>query len=398
MDEPQTRCNNSCPPRQESCRGSHGLSGHDASLGDLTDDGLRGACGSSTTAGTHGGQQSGNLPHFCRESQRNISLESSPVDSSRRDKTFPCSIPAPKKHATGNRFYFLSEIGVNCLVPFLKTAAYNNISGKITRASNCTLVIDQFVELSVPLVMPSQFTIAGVGINGAGRLRFKDLGSQPAITLQGASDPENQRGGHFTIRDLVIENAGGCSRGILAETNQLFFERISLRGFDEYGIQGRTSLYAHVRDSIIERNGVGIELLSEANGWRVSGCTIRNNTTWGVAYRGAISEGYIRGCRFANNGLGGILVEPVDGEDFSFFVALIGNSFASNNGIAAKIVEADSPRFVGNVLFDDEVFVDNISSLPGFTRLQRETQVGFNASLADANQEKLYTLKDSNDP
>jgi len=127
-------------------------------------------------------------------------------------------------------FYFLSEIedvigGCKNLPCFLKAVANTNYS-------NATLIIDKDCKLSEPLVIPSRFTLAGVGIDGAGRLIFDNLpDGVSAIRLDKVAT-------NITIRDLSIGRiGGGVNIGIdVSRANKVFIRdakllQASLRGF-----------------------------------------------------------------------------------------------------------------------------------------------------------------------
>ncbi len=105
------------------------------------------------------------------------------------------------KKPLNTHFYFLSEIedligGCQNLPCFLKAIAN-------TKYSNATLIIDKVCHLCEPLVIPSRFTLAGVGIDGEGKLTFDNLpDGVSAIRLDKAAT-------NITIRDLAIGRIGG---------------------------------------------------------------------------------------------------------------------------------------------------------------------------------------------
>jgi hypothetical protein len=101
--------------------------------------------------------------------------------------------------------------GCKNLPCFLKAIANTNYS-------NATLIIDKDCHLSEPLVIPSRFTLAGVGIDGEGKLTFDNLpDGVSAIRLDKAAT-------NITIRDLAIGRiGGGVNIGIdVSRANKVF--------------------------------------------------------------------------------------------------------------------------------------------------------------------------------
>lgn len=167
--------------------------------------------------------------------------------------------------STNPKFLFLREIGVNCLRGFLLGVAQAGPDGPHWGG---TLIIDRLVTLTKPLQIPAFFTLAGVGMHGAGRLvfvgpfegPFKD---QPAIPFQENNDKVS--GAKSCIRDLAIEGPGSqvLMRGLKVGSQQVVLDdkvtapramgrvqihNVRVSGFGVYGVQGGMNTYTVLLD------------------------------------------------------------------------------------------------------------------------------------------------------
>ena len=318
----------------------------------------------------------------------------------------PCDIkPFPEADTLTNpKFVFLRELDGSpekCLQLFLAKVRDEIALAQIdpavkTTHTGGTLVVDQPVTLKEPLEIPQFFTLAGVGMNGAGRIRFEGLFSGPAITFQ-ENDPVHGRfGGVSTIRDIAIEGPGlGVSmEGIKAGSQQFVnslgetskralgrfqFHRVRVKGFGTYGMQGGMNTYTVlVHDCEFVDNKVHIQLIFQCNSWRIRDCIFSGATAWAVeagveiAVKGELKirpgqmdDLLLFGCRFERNAPGAILIRPghnmgspmlVDdpevpddlpkdtlnhpGQDTTSGVKVFGSHFLQNNGIAVKVEDA----------------------------------------------------------
>ena len=126
---------------------------------------------------------------------------------------------------TSRHLYYLSELapflGRNCerLPCFLKA-----VNG--TEFGAATLVIDEPVTLSEPLVIPSRYTLAGTGIDGEGALRFTGL-ANGVSAIRFDSQATN-----ITIRDIAIGRLdGGTNIGIdVSRANKVFIRDVIVTG------------------------------------------------------------------------------------------------------------------------------------------------------------------------
>ncbi len=325
-----------------------------------------------------------------------------------------CPVPPSADHVTNPRLIFLREIGKECLKPFLEAVIAANVEGNVNYAHwGSTLVIDEIVELGTPLTIPAHFTLAGVGINGGGRLHFKDLGGQPALRTQDVDSAVLT--GYSAIRDLAVEGVGGGvdAGGLFVDNaggaGNCFLDNVMIRGFSHYGVRGGTDNYSvHLRDCIIESNGTNILLGLRCNGWRLTDCTIRGASTWGLRVAEALNDLVVTGCRVEDNALGGVRVEgfnPNIPGDYTFGVMLVGNCFSRNNGKGISVdslsasdeKRVQSTRIAGNVLLDGDR-LDDPWLTQNLLAEQGSTQIGFNASsfvppkITDPNDERIFAF------
>ena len=316
-----------------------------------------------------------------------------------------CAVPPPSGHSTNPRFIFLREIGSQCLKSFLDTVVIANAKGYTNSPYwGGTLVVDQVVEMAVPLTLPAKFTLAGVGINGGGRLRFRNLGGEPALRIQNV---EGYHSGYSVVRDLAIEGASGAedAGGVRIDNpggaGNHFFDNVLIDGFAKFGVQGLGDSYSvHFANCIVRDNGTNFHLGANCNTWRLTDCIIQGGKAWGVLIDAPLNDLVISGCRFQGNASGGIRIAAD-----TFGVMVIGNGFAENGGVGISVRSQDammqmralSTRIVGNIMLRAERIVD-LWLTGGLPAQPQSTLVAFNAStyipldLTDSD-ERLYVYR-----
>ncbi|HEY9833830.1 MAG TPA: hypothetical protein V6D26_24985 [Stenomitos sp.] len=267
------------------------------------------------------------------------------------------------KKPLNTHFYFLSEIedvigGCQNLPCFLKAVAH-------TKYSNATLIIDKDCNLSEPLVIPSRFTLAGVGIDGAGRLIFDNLpDGVSAIRLERSAT-------NITIRDLSIGRiGGGVNIGIdVSRANKVFIRDVIVTGFFAgiYGSRPNTkAISVYIDRCSVFQNDYNIVMHRNAFHWRIRDCILNQAKCWGLLIFGkdndpvpppednkAWGNDYlISGCRFEGSGIGGALL----GSDAAM---LMNNRFEQNGGVGGIGVKiqpsAANTRMVSNVISSNKV-------------------------------------------
>ena len=325
--------------------------------------------------------------------------------------------PVDPTSSTNDRFIFLSEIGVDCLQQFLTKVHEETELGKY---GGGTLIIDQPVTLTEPLRLPHHFTLAGVGIHGEGRIKFKGKFTGPAIVI--SEIEKGISGGKVILRDLAIEGPDvknkmdGFKVGSVQFVSDLIqfrdralgrfqLQRVRISKFGGYGIQGGLHTYSvWIDDCELSDNGSNIQLVGACNTWRIRNCVIKNAARWGlevglivsiikeavINVKGALSDASIVGCKFEGNHEGAIVVhtnaELDPPAESSFGVFIVGNSFKNNNKTAVKVEQIHSGvRIVSNLFHPSE----GISLPQGEGTLLGEgesihplaTHLGFNVSL-----------------
>lgn len=202
------------------------------------------------------------------------------------------------KHRTNDNFVFLREIlqgetdplqaGV-CLAAWLARTAIGvgQPDGQANEPSVGgvgVLVIDQLVEIKEPLAIPHRMTISGVGINGAGVLRFFDLppGTE-AITFI-SPDPAEVPS-YVTIQDLVLEyvqdgvaeppGTGVDAMAVHGTGDIVYLRRLMVRNWDR-GLVNSHGYSVIVEQCTFENNGMHVDVVQlEANALRLRECVFR---------------------------------------------------------------------------------------------------------------------------
>lgn len=271
-----------------------------------------------------------------------------------------------KKPLTSRHLYYLSElapyIGPNYskLPCFLKAV-------KNTEFGAATLVIDEPVTLSEPLVIPSRYTLAGTGIDGEGSLRFTGLADGvAAIRLDSQAT-------NITIRDISIGRLnGGVNLGIdVSRANKVFIRDVLVTGFFAgiYGSRPNTfALSVYIDRCSVFGNDYNIVMHRNAFHWRIRDCILSQARCWGLRIFGSNDDPVptaageqvwgndylVQGCRFESCGSGGALV----GSDSAM---LMNNRFEQNGGVGGIGIRilptATRTRLISNY-FSDNVLLN----------------------------------------
>jgi len=346
----------------------------------------------------------------CQDMGQEVRLDPPVVND---DKSPRCRVRSKSDTLTNPKYMFLREVGgPNCLKRFLDSVI---AAGEHGPHWGATLVIDTEVPLNFPITIPAFFTLAGVGINGGGRLKFAgDFGGIPAVSFQAFSSVTG------TIRDLAIIGPGAKSKlsgvkvgiiksvpdGMLNAPTDFRLQRVRVSGFGVYGVQGGINTSSVILDACqVLDNRVNIELVRGCDGWRIRDCIITGATEWGVdvavtisiagvKHTGTVTDTLISGCRFEGNGTGAIRVQPGDAKKPVFGVSIFGNGFVNNAGVALRVQPANAAvRFVANFLGPgEEIVLDSGQNLAMGKPASHDVHIGFNASRKD---NVLNTLKAS---
>lgn len=267
---------------------------------------------------------------------------------------------------TSRHLYYLSELapflgpGYNKLPCFLKAV-------KATEFGAATLVIDEPVTLSEPLVIPSRYTLAGTGIDGEGALRFSGLANGvAAIRL-------DDQATNITIRDLSIGRLdGGTNVGIdVSRANKVFIRDVLVTGFfaGVYGSRpGTSAISVYIDHASVFGNDYNIVMHQNAFHWRVRDCILNQARCVGLRIFGSQDDPVapaggqpvwgndylISGCRFESCGSLGALV----GTNTAM---LMNNRFEQNGGIGGVGIRilstASHTRLISNYLSSNSISI-----------------------------------------
>jgi hypothetical protein len=269
------------------------------------------------------------------------------------------AIQKGQKPLTSRHLYYLSE-----LAPFLGRN-YQKLpcflkAVKGTEFGAATLVIDEPVTLSEPLVIPSRYTLAGTGIDGEGALRFTGLSDGVAAVRF-----DNQAT-NITIRDISIGRLdGGVNVGIdVSRANKVFIRDALVTGFFAgiYGSRpGTSAISVYIDRSSVFGNDYNIVMHQNAFHWRIRDCILSQARCVGLRIFGSEDDPappvggqpawgndyLISGCRFESCGSIGALI----GSDSAM---LTGNRFEQNGGVGGVgirvLATASHTRLISNYL------------------------------------------------
>ena len=267
---------------------------------------------------------------------------------------------------TSRHLYYLSE-----LAPFLGTN-YERLpcflkAVKDTEFGAATLVIDEVVTLSEPLVIPSRYTLAGTGIDGEGSLRFTGLANGvSAIRFDNLAT-------NITIRDISIGRLGGGTNvGIdVSRANKVFIRDVLVTGFFAgiYGSRpGTSALSVYIDRASVFGNDYNIVMHQNAFHWRIRDCILNQARCVGLRIFGSQDDPVppahgqqawgndyvIAGCRFESCGSIGALIG-------AHAAVLMNNRFEQNGGpggVGIRILPtASHTRLMSNLLASNQLVI-----------------------------------------
>jgi len=210
----------------------------------------------------------------------------------------PCFgiLPAPDGTRTNPKYLFLREIGgAGCLKAFLDQVS---ITGKGGLHWGGTLILDEIVNVSEPITIPSDFTLAGVGTNGTGGLKI-------LLALKGTA-VSFAPGGNSVLRDLNIEGENGISSAagihITGNTGPIYLDGVRVAGF-QTGLRGFNATSVYISNSTFDNCGDHIVLTGKCTHWRIRDSDIRKARNTGIRILGPGAEDtLIQGCQFEEDG------------------------------------------------------------------------------------------------
>lgn len=246
------------------------------------------------------------------------------------------------------------------------------------------LVIDQLVELTEPIHIPPQMVISGVGINGAGRLRFSGLPpGVPAITFEAILDNPS----YVAIQDIAIDydaeddhwNRPGIAISVVGDI--VYLRRVSMRNWGLAVVNG-SGFSVIVEQCDFRDNRVHIDVRTEGNAMRIRECRFTGSVGPAIMlnYPGDPDASetlpvdantcLITGCTFVGNQYG-VFVHR------HYVATIVGNSFYGSSAAGIYVSEsARMVRIISNYFGDDSFeFAETDDSVLVETR---HHQWGFN--------------------
>lgn len=203
-------------------------------------------------------------------------------------------------NATSLGFYYLTEIlppGIGTTDPLCGAwlgCFLDNVAGTVH--DNATLVIDRQCNVERTLVVPNRFVLAGVGMDGAGRLVFDLPDTVRALRFLPVAPPALVDIRHSEIRDLAIGSAVCCGQsGIdLSGSTLVDVDNVRVSGF-AIGINGNFSYANTIEGSNLSNNIIGIRQGFDTTTWQMRENAISFSRFTGVGFhqstRGAVLSG-----------------------------------------------------------------------------------------------------------
>lgn len=165
---------------------------------------------------------------------------------------------------TNDHYYFLSEVGgcaqLACFLKQVNTSVH----------AYSTLIVDQACSgasaIKETLVLPDRFTLAGVGMDGAGLLGFDLPDDVPAIRFKASAGVVNRIA---TIRDLNLSGSCCGQVGIDVSNSQfVYIKNVRLQNF-AFGLLGDNAYSIFVDHSSVHNNAFNIVMGDNTTAWRV---------------------------------------------------------------------------------------------------------------------------------
>jgi hypothetical protein len=214
------------------------------------------------------------------------------------------AIPATGLRGVRNTHdYFLSEVGgcaqLACFLAQVPSTIHDY----------SMLVVDQTCSgksaIRDTLVLPDRFTLAGVGINGAGALEFQLPDGAPAIRFHDSTDVTIRM---TTIRDLTL--AGHCCNNVgidVSNSQYVYVKNVRLQNF-AFGVLGDNAFSVFIDQSSVHDNAFNLVMGDNSTSWRVRDSTASQGLT-GI-YMAPTARGHVvTGGRVEGNLGPGIRIE-----------------------------------------------------------------------------------------
>lgn len=267
--------------------------------------------------------------------------------------------------ATSQHFYYLTEILPGGIGPNDPACGawlgcfLDQVPGTVH--DTATLVIDRQCVSRRTLVIPNRYVLAGVGLDGGGRLLFDLPTSARALRFAPpppAGPPVVIR--HSQIRDLTIGNLNCCGQtGIdLSNSTLVNVERVRVSGF-AFGIAGRESYYNTIAGSNLSTNGFGIRQGFDTTTWQLRENGISFSGMAGMVFDGTTRSTVVSGGVMESNPLGAIFLNGIGNLVQSSWFETNG---AANGGFAIRISPGAADSRILTSLFSNNDILDASAS------------------------------------
>jgi hypothetical protein len=272
----------------------------------------------------------------------------------------PAIPPGGFPGVTSRRFYYLSEIlppGIGPNDPACGRwlgCFLDQVPGTVH--DTATLVIDRQCVSHRTLVVPDRFVLAGVGLDGAGRLLFDLPDSAPALRFKTPPPATPVAIRHSQIRDLSIGNVTCCGQaGIdLSHSTLVNVENVRVSGF-AFGITGRFSYFNTIEGSNLSTNGFGIVMGHDTTTWQMRENGISFSGLAGISFDPTTRASVVSGGVLESNPVGAILLRGIANIVQSTWFETNG---AANGGFAIRVSPAAANSRILTSLFSNNDILD----------------------------------------
>lgn len=255
--------------------------------------------------------------------------------------------------ATSRRFYYLSEIlppGIGPNDPACGAwlgCFLDQVPGTVH--DTATLVIDRQCVSHRTLVVPDRFVLAGVGLDGAGRLLFDLPDSARALRFKPSPVAGSVSIRHSQIRDLSMGSLGCCGQiGIdLSNSTLVNVENVRVSGF-AFGIQGSSSYFNTIEGSNLSTNGIGIVQGNDTTTWQMRENAISFSGLAGISFDVTTRASVVSGGVLESNPLGAIFLRGIGN--------VVQSSWFEGNGpFAIRVTGATDSRILTSLFSNNDI-------------------------------------------
>ena len=264
---------------------------------------------------------------------------------------------------TSRRFYYLTEILPGGIGPNNPACGVwlgcflDQVAGTVH--DTATLVIDRQCVSPRTLVVPDRFVLAGVGLDGAGRLLFDLPTSARALRFKPpVAEPVPIR--HSQIRDLSIGNLRCCGQAGIDLSNSTLVNVENVRVSDfAFGITGRASYFNTIEGSNLSTNGFGIVMGNDTTTWQMRENGISFSGLAGISFDTTTRASVVSGGVLESNPLGAIFLRGHGNVVQSTWFE--GNGMV-NGGFAIRVSAAATNSRILTSMFSNNDILDSSPS------------------------------------